>query len=334
MRIAVVCLAILLLLLLPHAGNAAGEPISYAQTSPWFLYGWGLFGLAAAIIVGLLKNRRASVVVGALIGALIAAHVFRVWNLYTTDYYGIYRFLFSFIPARYLPGNIFDGGPIWVLAALWSPFTYTFLHGDGSHLFGNCIALFVFGRTVAWRIGTWRFLLFFFASGAASALGHMIFNWGSPVSLIGASGSGFAILAATLRFVPRTNDRLRALFWPDKNVRTVPLASPIEVFTEPRSFVYFLICMILYPLGFVALLLGTLGNVALAGHVGGFLFGLFAFGLFDRRTRADVSGSGVPEISEPPPESLGLTFLRIGAVIFMIYGFLRALLFYGFAFLV
>ncbi len=171
-------------------------------------------------------------------------------------------------------------------------------------------------------------LAVFFASGAASTHGHMICNWGSPVSLIGASGSGFAILAAILRFVPRTNDRLRALFRPDKNVRTVPLASPIQVFTEPRSFVYFLICRILYPLGFVALLLGTLGNVALAGHAGGFVSGLFAFGLFERCTRADVSGSGVPEISELPPESFDLTFLRIGAVIFMIYGFLCALLFY------
>ena len=91
--------------------------------------------------------------------------------------------------------------------------------------------------------------------------------------------------------------------------------------------------MLIYPLGFTALIIGTLGNAALAGHAGGFAFGYFAFQWFDRRVKSDASGSGVPEVSEPPPESVAMTLLRIGAVAFMVYGLLRALLFYGFVFL-
>jgi membrane associated rhomboid family serine protease len=300
-----------------------------AQISPWSLHAWGLFVLAVAIIIGLLKNRRASVAVGLLIVALVAAHVFRVESLSRPWFHDQFVGLFAFTPSRYTLGLIYDWTPGGLPAALWSPFTYTFLHGDGSHLFGNCVALFIFGRSVAWRVGTWRFLMLFAVAGAAGAFVHLIFNWGEPTPLIGASASGFGIMAATFRFVPRTEDRLKALFWPDEKVRNVPLASPAEVLMERRSLVYLFICFIIYPLGLIALIYGTLGNVALAGHIGGFALGLFGFGMFDRQ-RQDVSPSAAAgEPSEAKQaESLGLKLLRIGFIVLIALGIIGGLSYY------
>jgi membrane associated rhomboid family serine protease len=297
------------------------------QASPWFLHAWGLFILAVAVIIGLLKNRRASVAVGLLIFALVAAHVIRVQNSSTP--WDQFVYLFAFIPARFTLEMVYDGGLGGLPAALWSPFTYTFLHADGSHLFGNCVALFIFGRSVAWRIGTCRFLMLFAAAGAAGAFVHLIFNWGEPISLIGASGSGYGIMAATFRFVPRTEDRLKALFWPDEKVRNAPRASLAEILMERRSLVYLFICFIIYPLGFIALIYGTLGNVSLSDHFGGFALGLLGFGVFDRQRQEIAPSAPAGEPSEvKQAESLGMKLLRISFIILMSFGILSGLFYY------
>jgi membrane associated rhomboid family serine protease len=305
-----------------------------AQISPWSMPAWGLFVLAVAIIIGLLKNRRASVAVGLLIVALVAAHVFRIQSLSSPWFHSQFIGLFAFIPLRYTLGFIYDLAPVGLPAALWSPFTYTFLHGDGSHLFGNSVALFVFGRSVAWRVGIWRFLMIFAVAGAAGAFVYLIFSWGDPTPLVGASASGFGIMAATFRFVPRTEDRLKALFWPDEKVRNVPLASPAEILMERRSLVYISICLFVYPLGLMALIYGTLGNVAFTAHIGGFALGLFGFGMFDRQ-RQELSPSaadGEPNGAKQA-ESLGLKLLRIGFIILIFFGMIGGLFYYLYPFM-
>ena len=293
------------------------------------LFSWGLFVLAVAIIIGLLKNRRASVAVGLLIVALVAAHVFRVLSLSDPWFHDQFIGLFAFNPLRYALPSDYGWAPEGLPAALWSPFTYTFLHFDGSHLFGNAVALFVFGRSVAWRLGTWRFLMLFAVAGAAGALVYLIFSWGEPTLLVGASAGCFGILAATFRFVPRTDDRLKALFWPDEKVRNVPLASPIEILMERRSLVYIFICLLVYPLGLLALIYGTLGNVAFTAHLGGFAMGLFSIGFFDRKRQELPPGTADSKPSEAKQaEHLGLKLLRIGFIILIVFGIIGGLSYY------
>ena len=300
-----------------------------AQVGPWSLHGWGLFVLVVAITIGLMKNRRASLTVGFLIVALVAAHILRLMSLSDPGFHDQLIGLYAFIPSRYAPWSFYDWAPGGLLAGIWSPFTYIFLHGDGSHLFGNCVALFVFGRCVAWRIGTWRFLLLFASAGAAGAFVHLIFSWQDPTPLIGASASGFGVMAATFRFVPRTQDRLKALFWPDETVRDAPLASLREILSERRSLVYIFICLIIYPLGLLALIYGAAGNVAVTGHFGGFAVGLFAFAVFDRKRPEAPGGVTTEEISEAKQvESWGLRLLRIGFILLIIVGVAGGLSYY------
>lgn len=290
---------------------------------------WGLFVLVLAIVIGLLKNRRASVAVGLLIIALIAAHGFRVLSLSNPWLHDQVVGLFAFFPGRYTPAPIYGGPPGGLPAAIWSPLTYMFLHGDGSHLFGNAVALFILGRSVAWRVGAWHFLMLFAVAGAAGAFVYLIFSWGGPTPLIGASAGCFGIMAATFRFVPWTDDRLKALFWPDEKVRNVPLASLTEILMERRSLVYILTCLLIYPLGLIALIYGTLGNVALTAHFGGFAMGLFGFGMFDRKRQELSPSAANSESSEAKQaEPLGLKLLRIGFIILIFLGMAGGLSYY------
>ena len=64
-------------------------------------------------------------------------------------------------------------------------------------------------------------------------------------------------MAATFRFVPQMEHPFRTLLWPDEKLRAVRLASFKELLTERRSLVYLVTCLIVYPLGLTALILGT-----------------------------------------------------------------------------
>src|SRR5512146_3046961 len=197
-------------------GTDACATMSCAQAAFSPLHAAGFLILVFAVGVAVWKDRRASITVNLLLLALVAAYEVAAHG--SPYFQGRLIQLFAFIPSRYTPGADFivHGGDLYapaggLPAALWSPFTYMLIHGDGSHVFGNCVGLFIFGRSVAWRLGAWRFLGFAALAGAAGALFYMFCNWGDGTPLIGASGAIFGVVAATFRFVPRTNDRLKAL---------------------------------------------------------------------------------------------------------------------------
>nr|WP_272210130.1 rhomboid family intramembrane serine protease [Marinicella sp. W31]MDC2875994.1 rhomboid family intramembrane serine protease [Marinicella sp. W31] len=90
---------------------------------------------------------------------------------------------FGFLPVRYAH-PLSDQGFAW----LWSPLTYSFLHGGWTHIIFNAIWLSIFGAPVAKRIGALRFLLLWVTSSAASAFFFAATDWGAVSVLIGASG--------------------------------------------------------------------------------------------------------------------------------------------------
>ena len=303
------------------SGLTSCQEFACAQFAFSPLHFVGFLILVFAVGVAVFKDRRASITVNLLLLALVAVYEVTIHG----DVFFQERLirLFAFIPSRYTLAGAAAGTSTYppaggLPAALWSPFSYMLLHGNGSHLFGNCVALFVFGRSVAWRLGAWRFLGFAALAGAVGALFYMLCNWGDTMPLIGASAGIFGVMAATFRFVPRTNDRLKALFWPDEKVRHVPLMRPLDLVRERRSLVYMAVCFLVYPLGLLALLYGISGNVAVTAHLGGFAFGLFAVGWFDRPK---------PELA---PDQLGtkrhepvlMRLLRIASIIVVAIGIL------------
>lgn len=148
--------------------------------------------------------------------------------------------------------------PAGALARPWTFATYMFVHGGLFHLLGNMLMLFVFGAPVEHRMGSRRFLLYYFYCGIGAAVFSLGLSGVMHVGpFIGASG---AVLGVGLAF---------AMFWPDAELFVFPIPIPIKA----RTLVTVLVGLDL---------LGALyfhDGIAHLAHVGGVAFGYLFFKL-------------------------------------------------------
>lgn len=153
-------------------------------------------------------------------------------------------------------------------------FTSMFLHGGWAHLLGNMLALYIFGDNVEDRLGSGRYLLFYFICGLAAAAAHIAVNPNSSAPTIGASGAISGVLAAYL------------LFFPSSRVITLVFLFIFPWFVEIPAVIYlgfwFLSQLFNGALSVVSDT-QTFGGVAWWAHVGGFLTGLVLGPLLARR---------------------------------------------------
>lgn len=133
--------------------------------------------------------------------------------------------------------------------------TYMFLHAGFGHLFSNMFALWMFGRTLEYELGSQRFLTYYMVCGIGAALIQIGIAtlFGESLTLLGASGAVFGLLLAF------------GLMHPNNMIYIIPLPFPIKA----KWFV----------LGYAVLeiLLGwspVNTGVAHFAHVGGMLWGL------------------------------------------------------------
>ncbi len=81
----------------------------------------------------------------------------------------------------------------------WQYITYMFMHASFSHLFFNMFALWMFGRTLEYELGSRRFLLYYIVCGVGAALVQMGVVWLTGdygIQLLGASGAVMGLLLA------------------------------------------------------------------------------------------------------------------------------------------
>lgn len=133
--------------------------------------------------------------------------------------------------------------------------TYMFLHANFSHLLFNMFALWMFGRTLEYEIGSKRFLIYYMVCGIGAALIQvgLATMLGEQMVLLGASG---AVMGLLLAF---------GLMHPNNMVFVFPIPFPIKA----KWFV----------IGYAVLeiILGSSGvgtGVAHFAHVGGMVWGL------------------------------------------------------------
>jgi membrane associated rhomboid family serine protease len=135
----------------------------------------------------------------------------------------------------------------------WQVVTYMFLHGGFSHLFFNMFALWMFGRTLEYDLGSKRFLTYYMVCGIGAGLIQMLVCvlTGSMVPTVGASGAVFGILLSFGMLHP--NNVIMLMFPP------IPL--------KAKWFV------IIY--GALELMYGVRGGDSIAhfAHLGGMLWG-------------------------------------------------------------
>jgi membrane associated rhomboid family serine protease len=167
-------------------------------------------------------------------------------------------FAFGLVPRELWSGSPGGSG----ISPPFSILTSMFMHSGLLHLGGNMLYLWIFGNNIEDYLGHVRFLIFYLACGVAAAFLFILFNLGSTVPMIGASGAIAGVLGAYLVLYPWA--RVHALV-----------------------FVFFFVTTIMIPawvlLGFWFVLqavsslpsLGGVhtGGVAYLAHVGGFVAG-------------------------------------------------------------
>ncbi|MDD5087694.1 MAG: rhomboid family intramembrane serine protease [bacterium] len=92
--------------------------------------------------------------------------------------------MFGLVPAAFFGG------------AVWQVVTYMFLHGGFWHILFNMFVLWMFGTALENAWGSREFLKYYFITGIGGGLCYALFNIGSPVPTIGASGAIYGLLAA------------------------------------------------------------------------------------------------------------------------------------------
>jgi membrane associated rhomboid family serine protease len=199
-----------------------------------------------------------------LIGVMLAAHAVRVllpgaWPEDILDDY-------AFTPVRF--DALLHGASVGLFSLAVSFITYMFLHADITHVGINSLWLLAFGPIVARRLGTVKFLLFFFFCGIAAALLHLAAYWGSTMEVVGASGGVSGLMGGGIRILYGRVYGHRGL---------APIAS--------KSIMAFSLVWIIGNIAGGLLNLGVSSDVALiawVAHLGGYFAGLTTIGFFDR----------------------------------------------------
>lgn len=79
---------------------------------------------------------------------------------------------------------------------VWQFFTYLFLHGSFYHILINMFVLWMFGCELERYWGSREFLFFYFLTGVGAGVFSVVFNFGSTIPVIGASGAVYGVLTA------------------------------------------------------------------------------------------------------------------------------------------
>jgi membrane associated rhomboid family serine protease len=135
--------------------------------------------------------------------------------------------------------------------------------------------LWLFGNNVEDVMTRPRFVLFYLLCGLGAALAQVFANPSSVVPMVGASGAISGVMGAYLVFFPRV--RVFTL---------VPLGFILQSFALPAwaMLIYWMVLQLFG--GFTSIVAEEGGGVAFWAHIGGFLAGVVAGKLFERRDRA------------------------------------------------
>jgi membrane associated rhomboid family serine protease len=166
--------------------------------------------------------------------------------------------------------------PVTAISAFVPIFTSMFMHASWLHLIFNMWALYIFGDNIEDYLGHFRYLLFYLGTGVAAALVHYVFNAGSPVPSVGASGAIAGVMGAYF------------ILYPSSRVLTfVPLFFIFLVWLPAWVVLgfWFLGQFLSGAATAIAVSHQTGGGIAVWAHVGGFIAGVAVIKMFPSRPR-------------------------------------------------
>ncbi len=166
----------------------------------------------------------------------------------------------GFVPDR-LTRALDRGGPA-LQEALLTALTAQFIHGGWFHVLGNIVYLRVFGDNVEGKLGSAAYLLFYLAGGVAGLAAQYLFDPGSTVPIVGASGAIAAVLGTYV------------VLFPSARVVTLFPVLIFLTFVEVPALVFVGVWGLQQLLNGLLALDGAADSVAWFAHLGGFAFGL------------------------------------------------------------
>lgn len=155
----------------------------------------------------------------------------------------------------FVPARIFNDPQ----GALFTFFSSMFMHGSIGHLVGNMVFFWLFGSRIEEDYGHKVFILFYLISGVVAGLMHTVFNFGSVIPVVGASGAISGILGAFFVLHPKN----RVIFY---IFVLVPISVPAAVYLGFWFGVQILNSIVAANVG------GT--GIAWFAHIGGFVAGV------------------------------------------------------------
>ncbi len=189
----------------------------------------------------------------------------------------------ALVPARYFR-------PSWAWETGLSPtdltpfVTNTFMHGGFLHITLNLWTLYIFGPALEDRLGPARFAVLYLLTGVAASATHAVFNAGSPLPVLGASGAIAGIIAAY------------AVRFPYAWVRVLVLIVFIPLFFSIPAVVFAGIWFFTQVVQGTSELFSPFagGGIAWWAHIGGFVSGWVLLHWLEHSGRPAVRYNGGP----------------------------------------
>ncbi len=148
--------------------------------------------------------------------------------------------------------------------------TSLFLHGSFFHLIGNMWFLWIFGNNIEDVVGHYKFIAFYILGGFAASFLQIAVSTSSTVPVIGASGAVSAVLGAYILKFPKARVKTLMFLFIFVTVINVPAVAFIGIW---------------FFMQLLSSVTRSGSNVAWFAHIGGFIFGLLAVTLFQKKER-------------------------------------------------
>ena len=187
---------------------------------------------------------------------IIAITVYVFYVQISAPDFEAFVFRFGFVPARF---NFFD------LSSYRHILYSIFLHGGLFHIGSNLWFLHIFGDNVEDRLGHFWYPIFYILAGVTAVFAQLVFNLGSNIPMIGASGAISGVTGAYF-----------ALFKHSKIKSLMPTFFGFyDIIELPAWFFlgYWFVIQLFSGVGSLVAYDINQGGVAFFAHIGGFIFG-------------------------------------------------------------
>lgn len=154
--------------------------------------------------------------------------------------------------------------------------TSLFIHGGWSHIIGNMLFLWAFGKSLEDALGHTKFLIFYLACGIAAGITHAYFNSYTTLPTVGASGAIAGVMGAYLIKFPRARIHTLVFLFFFVTMADIPAALIL---------LYWFVTQLFSEYGSITQTHVVNGGVAYAAHIGGFVTGMILVQFMGVRTR-------------------------------------------------